>query len=169
MENATKVLIIAGAILVSIIVISLGVMIVNGATDVINSSVAGMSDYDKDMFNSKYMSYEGNQMGSSVRALIESVISNNNKNYATAGKSIGIYFTLKTVPDGAEESALNLETYLENPINNNLTKEEAKAFATAATKLKGGINTGARYIVEIEKDTDTNLVNKITIIEPGAN
>lgn len=76
MENASKALIIAGAILLSILLISLGIMIFNQAQDVINGS--GMSQAETTAFNSKFTKYEGtNIRGSVVRSLLQEAIANN--------------------------------------------------------------------------------------------
>ena len=75
MENASKALIIAGAILLAILIISLGIMILGKAQDTINGS--GMTQAEVQAFNEKFTKYEGQQRGSSVRSLIQEVISNN--------------------------------------------------------------------------------------------
>ena len=52
MENASKALIIAGAILLSILLISLGIMIFNQAQTTVQDS--GMSQAEISTFNSKF-------------------------------------------------------------------------------------------------------------------
>ena len=71
MENASKALIIAGAILLSILIIALGVFIFNQAKSSVGN--VGLSDQEVAAFNSKWEQYEGTQMGSSVRALVTNV------------------------------------------------------------------------------------------------
>ena len=68
MENASKALIIAGAIL-----ISLGIMIFNQAQDTVDNS--GMSQAEITAFNNKFLKYEGEQKASVVKSLINEVIS----------------------------------------------------------------------------------------------
>ena len=75
MENASKALIIAGAILLSILLISLGIMIYNQAQDTVNNS--GMSQAELQAFNNKFLKYEGTRTGSEVKALINEVIVSN--------------------------------------------------------------------------------------------
>jgi len=76
MENASKALIIAGAILLAILLISLGIMIYGQAQDTVNSG--GMSDAEMQAFNSKFLKYEGkNKTGSQVKALLNEVKVNN--------------------------------------------------------------------------------------------
>ena len=75
MENASKALIIAGAILLSILLISLGIMIYNQAQDTVNNS--GMSQAQQTAFNNKFLKYEGTQKGTVVKSLINEVITSN--------------------------------------------------------------------------------------------
>ena len=86
MENASKALIIAGAILLSILIIALGVFVFNQAKSAVGNT--GLSDQEVAAFNSKFESYEGNQKGSSVKALINTV-RNYNKS-AESGEIINI-------------------------------------------------------------------------------
>ena len=86
MENASKALIIAGAILLSILIIALGVFVFNQAKSAVGNT--GLSDQEVAAFNSKFDSYEGKQKGSSVKALINTV-RNYNKS-AESGEIINI-------------------------------------------------------------------------------
>ena len=70
MENASKALIIAGAILISILLISVGVMVMNSATD-------AMQDAGIQAFNAKFVDYQGSQKGSVVRQLRDKINTNN--------------------------------------------------------------------------------------------
>ena len=64
MENASKALIIAGAILLAILLISLGIMIYNQAQNTVNNS--GMSEAELSSYNNKFLKYEGTQTGSVI-------------------------------------------------------------------------------------------------------
>ena len=75
MENASKALIIAGAILLAILLISLGILIFNQAQDTVNNS--GMTQAEITAFNNKFLKYEGTQKGSVVKSLVNEVIANN--------------------------------------------------------------------------------------------
>ena len=55
MENASKALIIAGAILLAILLITLGILVYNQAAGVINSNA--MSDVEIQQFNQKFLQY----------------------------------------------------------------------------------------------------------------
>ena len=75
MENASKALIIAGAILLAILIISLGILIYNQASGVVGNNT--MSEVDIQTFNQKFTQYVGEQRGSAVRSLIQQVQASN--------------------------------------------------------------------------------------------
>lgn len=75
MENASKALIIAGAILLAILLISLGILIFNQAQDTVNNS--GMTQAQITAFNNKFLKYEGVQNASVIKSLINEVITVN--------------------------------------------------------------------------------------------
>lgn len=76
MENASKALIIAGAILLAILLISLGIMIYNQASGVVNNNA--MSEVEVQQFNQKFTQYEGERVrGATVNTMLQAVLSNN--------------------------------------------------------------------------------------------
>ena len=75
METASNALIIAGAILLAILIITLGILIYNQASGVVDNNA--MSEVERQNFNTKFTQYEGTQRGTTVRALLQSVLSNN--------------------------------------------------------------------------------------------
>ncbi len=75
MENASKALIIAGAILLAILLISLGILIFNQAQDTVNNG--GMSQAEITAFNNKFLKYEGKQKGSVAKSLVNEIIASN--------------------------------------------------------------------------------------------
>lgn len=75
MENASKALIIAGAILLSILIIGLGMAVYNNA-----SSTTGKSDLSSQEIsahNSTFEAYEGRVKGQQVKTLLNSINKNN--------------------------------------------------------------------------------------------
>ena len=76
MENASKALIIAGAILLAILIISLGLVVYNQAKNTIGN--INLSQQEKEAFNSKFSSYQGDKVaGAQVNSLFQTVISSN--------------------------------------------------------------------------------------------
>ena len=78
MENASKALIIAGAILISILLISIGIMLINSGREVTDTGTASMSGYKIEAFNSKFTMYEGeSRKGSEIKNIISAVAASN--------------------------------------------------------------------------------------------
>lgn len=76
MENASKALIIAGAILIAIVLITFGVIILGQGSEVINNS--SMSEAEISTFNSKFTQFDGNNVrGSKVNTMLNTVLQNN--------------------------------------------------------------------------------------------
>ena len=75
MENASKALIIAGAILLAILIISLGIMIFNQAQEATKNG--GMTKAEVSTYNAQYTKYEGIQSGTNVKSLIQEIKANN--------------------------------------------------------------------------------------------
>lgn len=77
MENATKALLIAAAVLVAILIISLGLVVYNMAAETVNNS-ANLSEYEIQSFNEKFTRYLGtNVSGTNVNAMINTVFNHN--------------------------------------------------------------------------------------------
>lgn len=77
MENASKALIIAGAILLAILLISLGLIVFRNASGTINN--ANLNKEEIQAFNYQFEKYIGeNKSGTEVRALLQLVAANNN-------------------------------------------------------------------------------------------
>ena len=76
MENASKALIIAGSILLSVLIVSLGIMVFQNAKNTAGSS--NLSKQEIETFNSQWQSYEGtNKTASEVKSMIQAVIASN--------------------------------------------------------------------------------------------
>lgn len=97
MENASKALIIAGAILISILLISVGVLVMNSINPMKKSAQDRSETMAIESFNAQFTSYEGEQSGSQVRAMFSAVKASNAVNtdhivtvykYDGAGKKV---------------------------------------------------------------------------------
>ena len=80
MENASKALIIAGAILISILLISVGVLVMNSINPMKDSDQKRSEAMASESFNAQFTSYEGEQSGSQVRAMFSAVNASNAAN-----------------------------------------------------------------------------------------
>lgn len=79
MENASKALIIAGAILISILLISVGIIIMNAINDPVQQGAGAAESQAIEMFNAKFVGYDGKQKGSSLKTLVSTVNASNGK------------------------------------------------------------------------------------------
>ena len=125
MENASKALIIAGSILISILIVGLGVIIYNNVSNI--ASGTGLDQQAISAHNSPFEGYFGtNQSGANVRALITS-ISSNNRSAAANQDEVGnkIYMQLDGADITGASSIKNGRTYtVALPDNENYTDEE---------------------------------------------
>ena len=80
MENATKALMIAGAVLIAIMIIGIGMMIYQSASGTINDAMGSVDQIAIDSFNGDLIGYEGTQKGTQVKALITKIITLNSTN-----------------------------------------------------------------------------------------
>ena len=153
MENASKALIIAGAILISIVIITLGVMIVNNVTDTINNN-ANLSAQEVAQYNSEFLSYEGRRTGSQVRALLNTVANHNRTQGANDNSRIIIVTTDSIDP--------NSQDY-------NITSNwaDGRPDGGAATMLTS-IRAGLTYTVAFGYDTHSGLITTISIIDQNS-
>lgn len=91
MENASKALLIAGAILICILLIAIGMYIYQSAQGTINTAAAQMGQREKEMYNATINRYVGtSKKGSDVKQMINDVISQNNQNVNESGKFISV-------------------------------------------------------------------------------
>ena len=78
MENATKALMIAAAVLVVMLIIGLGIGVFNMASEQVDKA-GDLSEYEVQQFNNKFTKYTGTSVsGSDVNALITAVFTHNN-------------------------------------------------------------------------------------------
>ncbi len=90
MENASKALIIAGAILLSILLISLGIIVVNNTRGTINN--ANLNTEEIQTFNSRFEAYCGTgKSNAEMNALVQAISASNG---AQKGKSDQHYISI---------------------------------------------------------------------------
>ena len=143
MENASKALIIAGAILLAILIIGLGRFIYRQAANTVSDT--GMDQLAIQQFNAQFTQYDSKTVsGGSARALYDTVVNNNNTD--TEKRFVSLNLVAKTA-DGTKNIVL------------------ADTDASKVDGSKSDIKASAKYKVKIEPDTKTGLTNKITITE----
>lgn len=136
MENATKALLIAAAVLVAILIISLGLVVYNMAAETVNSQ--NLSQQEVQAQNEKFARYDGtNKRGSEVNAMLKTVLQSNMDLSAT-NKSDGFV----TVTGESSASIL---------------------LATSATSITKRADTSKMYDITVNYDSKSGLVNTITV------
>lgn len=165
MENASKALIIAGAILISILLIAIGMYIYSGSTGAMDSAVSKMSQQEKDIYNADITPYIGDNIrGSQVRQMIDRIISNNQGNAGQPGKFISVTvegtITGYNNLDDLNSACLKCDYYSDGGTGDNSEANVAAATSQMNT-LKSKINTSKGYTVS--SDQAEGAIYKITI------
>ena len=145
MEDASKALIIAGAIILAILIITLGIFIFQQASEVTRDS--SISDVEVMQFNEKFKSHEGeNVRGSEINSLLSTIVQNNVANQDDTSKQVKV-----------EVTSTNWST----------TKPD-KNTPPVSTSSTGRAQTGKTYTVVCTTDTSTGYVTTVTISDPGS-
>jgi membrane-bound ClpP family serine protease len=125
MENATKALLIAAAVLVAILIISLGLVVYNMAAESVNNN-SSLSAQEIQAFNDQFTQYEGdNVRGTRVNSLLKTALNNNitQQQEGNEGKIVSITAKSCTV-------AINLS-------EKTMTKADSSKMYKVVVKLDG--------------------------------
>lgn len=149
MENASKALIIAGAILLAIAIIGVGMAVFNNASD----SVSGtdISSEEVTAYNSEFDSYEGNAVrGSRVKTLIKTVKQHN-----------------LTATDDSEKVQV-LTAAGETEVSVDEVDVEGAASTTGLQETSNAIQSGRTYQVSFGYDPSSGKITTIYVVQQGA-
>ncbi len=134
MENATKALLIAAAVLIAILIISLGLVVYNTSAETVNS--ANLSQQEVQSANEKFARYNGeNKRGSEVNAMLQTVLNANVD--ATAANETG------------RQVSVTLD-------NSEILSKTAKSITKQA-------DTSKLYKIEVQYNGNGGLVDKIVV------
>lgn len=155
MSNTSKVLLIAGSILVAILLITGGIMEIKGKKP--NSPTASTDILEKETFNNQYIVYLGKQKASSVKNLIGKV-NENNSNRNENGHIIQIVYTASK-PSDFPELCDSLTPDLPYGAGETLgdTAKEARQISEFASKLTD------KYNYTIQFDYAESIITKAYI------
>lgn len=139
MENATKALMIAGAVLLVILIIGVGMAIFNAGSGTITSGMNKVASQEVQIFNNAFVGYEGTKSGSDVKTLISEVMSSNN-----------------TVTNAGEENEKLITV-----------KFDSKDASTQKdlTSVRSKIISGKKYTVELSDYYSAGYIKEITITD----
>lgn len=112
MENATKALLIAAAVLIAILIISLGLVVYNNSASTVNQ--ANLSSQEIQAQNEKFTRYNGkNKRGSEVNSLLQTALNYNlnttddgNKVEVKQGQTVLVGKTSKSIKKQMDTSKL---------------------------------------------------------------
>jgi len=152
MENASKALIIAGAILLSILIIAIGMFIYNSSAGTIADSADAISSYEKDSFNAIWEAYDKSQPGSNVKTLISKLISNATTYKEEASRLPSLVY--KATSGGGEVTVKGAEDAIGDSV---------ESYISNLTKARTAIESKHTYKIELDYSGSTSLVNKITV------
>ena len=147
MENATKALLIAAAVLVTILVISLGLVIYNRASENVNSA-GNLSEYQIQQFNEKFLRY----------------------NKGTDLKAKDINLMLKTVFDhniAQEDESTTVEVYYLGDDYRIGSDETIIQASINQIQLPPKVPIDLNYVVRIHIDENTHLIDLIQFYARG--
>lgn len=137
MENATKALLIAAAVLVAILIISLGLVVYNMSAETVQS--VDLSSQEVQAHNEQFTRYLGDsQRGNQVNGLLSQVLTNNTTQ-TDDGRKVIVYF-------------------------NKGTNTEVLLAATQTTSAKK-VDTGKTYNVFEKRDEKSSLITEIYIVQ----
>ena len=182
MENASKALIIAGAILLAIVIISLGLVVINNSRGAIDN--ANISEQEIQSFNAKIIPYKGEKVpGSKVNSLIQQVMAmnqsikdNGETNFvcigfptSTNGKYVAFCNGTAKPYTGTRDTAYNAVTNKTDATNwpNSIMKKRDDILVTksgnATASYALAVDTGKTYKVELAYDDSSALILGIAV------
>ena len=144
MENASKALIIAGSILLSIAIITVGMFVFRSVSDLITGS-SNLTPQQIDTYNREFLAYSGNQRGAQVKSLC-TLINNHNMGADDSSELIAVVEGEATNPYPAP------------------TEENAAGTTTAEiTTISNSVLSGRTYTVSFGYDADSGLITQVGI------
>jgi len=152
MENTAKALLIAGAIIICILIVSVGMYIYNNSQGDVMTAMSTMSTQEIEAYNSKYILYEGEQTGADIKSLIGILITNSNANKDDSTRIPGIYLENK---NDLEDSGI--------PENGDCT-----SYKNALEQIRRNVEIKHKYWVEISYQNN-GLIDYFTISYDKAN
>ncbi len=152
MENASQALIIAGAILLAILIIAIGMYLYNSASATITDSLTNMSTQEIEAYNNQFESYKGKQTGSQISSLCGRLIANANTYKDETDKVPTVVCTQITQSGTGIEDA----TYTE--VGDTNLQDYLDKLAT----IKNRIENKHAYYVDLSFDR-TGLIGTVTI------
>lgn len=164
MENASKALIIAGSILLSILIIALGMYIFSKATT--SSDMSQVDETVIQAFNAKFENFNKKQRGSDVLSLINAVRANATSNQTSKNMIPGIEYTSSAAISGytvvSGISAISDKTLTITGDQDLSSGTKLSDYVNALSVITNDIQKSHTYKVSMEYN-DSGLISKIII------
>ena len=164
MENASKALVIAGAILISILIIAIGMYIYSSSTDSIQEGISSMTTQQKEAFNANWTNYEGRLTGSQVKALINKLMSNANTYQEEAGKVITLVYNPGTA--NAYDATMPPTGTAYVPVTYTDTDADGTAlndYIDLMNDAYSAIQARHVYFIDLNTNAQTSLIDTIVV------
>ena len=145
MENASKALIIAGAILLAIAIIGVGMYVFNNASDSVEGS--DLSEEEVIAYNGDFDVYQGTIRGSRVKTLIDTV---NNHNL--------------TAIDNTEKIQILFNANMGSSVDVSLV-QEGQTETEHFTEIKNLILEADTYTISFGYDSNSGFITSIYILD----
>lgn len=161
MENASKALIMAGTILISLIIIAALIFMFKGLTNYQKTSGEVSEEEQITNFNKEYTSFEKDLYGSELLSLINKAVDYNTKNEADGYKPIKIQFTIvKGTGSNNTSSLVKSGTYSIDKKDSNIV---SKALLTEIEniKTKYGGDKYLQRLVSLQNNNSVEEINKV--------
>ena len=150
MENASKALIIAGAILLAIAIIGIGMYVYNNAADAMSGT--DMTDEQVRTYNQTFTNYEGTQRGSAVKTMCDT-IANHNRTAADDSEKVQVIYSDSAYSDATEDPEVDASEV----VDTNTT-------TTHINDIKeNSIQSGISYTVNFGYDRTSGRVTTVYI------
>ena len=147
MENASKALIIAGAILLAILIIGLGMYIYQQASSAANGT--NLDPQKANAYNAEFLQYEGTRSGTDTQALVSAIKNHNRVNVDDPTRQISVNYGTAPEEDTTEEPVASLDD-VEMPPSGAI--KSGWTYKITFSYSKGGYITNC-YIIE-SRDSD---------------
>lgn len=148
MENSSKALIIAGAIIIGVLIIAVAMFVYNSSSLTINEYMTVMSTSEIEAYNVEYTMYDGEQTGTNIKALLRKIISKVNLNKDETTQIPGVYF--ENFKDGKK-------------INSGLPKNgDSSDYLEKLQAIQSSVDTKHKYWIEVNYQTN-GLIDYINI------
>lgn len=148
MENASKALIIAGAILLSILIIGIAMFIFNSANETLEKTVSRMSEQEQSTHNQRFQKFAGDRRsGTDVKSLVSEMTQNytTQLNNGELGRVPGVNYSAGTTTITIDQKAGDVDQQFND--------------------MMGNIKATRSYKVDVLVDPAAGIVNQINITE----